>query len=77
MPEEKEEQNQPGKFEDLYEQMGSLCDEGKIETALFLGLEPNSKELLMWYKGSQLDAARMAAFFTRIVKGRIAKDLET
>ena len=72
-----EEENQPGKFEDLYKQIESLCDEVKIDTALFLGLESDSKELLIWYKGSQLDAARMAAFFTRIVKSRIAKDLET
>lgn len=75
-----EEQQPKSNHEEFYDKIGKQCEEYGINNALFLALSPDedrNKELMIWYKGAQLDAARLSAMFAKMVKNKIMEDLQT
>lgn len=60
----------------IIDEVGKLCEDHEIELALFIALNPKTGDAMMWYKGREMPAAKLAAGFVKLVKNKLLKELE-
>ena len=74
-PDDIDDKKEPSLDQGIYDQMSEICKD--MESALLLAVNPKNKELIIWYKGQQIEAAKMAAFFARTIRYKLNEDLKT
>lgn len=65
------------KHDPIIEEISLMCQKNKLNNAIFLALDPESGEVIIWWKGSKITCAKLTAYFTRTVKMELMKELET
>lgn len=61
----------------LIDEIGLVSTRAEIEKAIFIAENPkNPNQLIIWNKGSQIDAAALSAQYIRFIKCELAKMLD-
>ena len=60
----------------IFETIGKSCEDHGIKRALFIAIDPETNDSIIYHRGDTLSAAKLAAHFVRVVKTNILRDLD-